>query len=212
MVSWALQFSYAHRLWFGQFLGFLNNYDLDLPKLCTLEKVRAPGRSWSSWEYRAQDAMRGGVLGLHPKSGQVGTHLIYHLASSGNPSVSAWLSLICLLKILRTRYTWLLLQWIGEWTPAFPALPTPLWYCVRRIFAWPGSPCPVPTQSVIWSTGLPGPNGPFLSSAAQLPSGMTEKEAGELVAGQRSSTQAPSPAVFVIFPVWMSTLLVLFLC
>lgn len=31
---------------------------------------------------------------------------------------------------------------------------------------------------------------------------MAEKEAGELVAGQRSSAQAPSPAAFVFFPVW----------
>lgn len=32
MLSWAQQFPYAHQLWVGQFLGFLNIYDPDYAK------------------------------------------------------------------------------------------------------------------------------------------------------------------------------------
>ena len=62
----------------------------------------------------------GGTLVLHPKSGQMENHPIYHLASSGNPLVPAWLSLLCLLKILRPRCTWLLLPvdwWVSTCLP-----------------------------------------------------------------------------------------------
>lgn len=32
MVSWAHEFPYAHPLWFGQFIGFLNIYEPDYAK------------------------------------------------------------------------------------------------------------------------------------------------------------------------------------
>ena len=56
-----------------------------LPGLC-VESLRYRNDSELKLrEERAQGAMWGGVLGLHPKSGQVGTHLIYSWLPLGIP-------------------------------------------------------------------------------------------------------------------------------
>ncbi|KAB0387020.1 hypothetical protein FD755_001976, partial [Muntiacus reevesi] len=75
VVSWTHQFPYAHQLWLGQFLGFLNIYDPDYAKavysrgaLCAriLEAVLqgqppAPTFSWERAVRRTAEA-RGPVL------------------------------------------------------------------------------------------------------------------------------------------------------
>ena len=76
VVYWTHQFPYAHQLWLGRFLGFLNIYD---PEYAKAVYSRGGEDSWKKLELpesRGLGAMWGGVLGLHPKSGQVLTLFI----------------------------------------------------------------------------------------------------------------------------------------
>lgn len=48
VVSWAHQFPYAHPLWFGQFVGFLNIYEPDYAK--AVYSRGGEERGWDSQE------------------------------------------------------------------------------------------------------------------------------------------------------------------
>ena len=145
MLFWDHQFPYLHPLWFGEFLGFLNIYDTNYAKAVY---TRGGKGSWEKLKLHESKGLRvpcgEGSWACTLSLGRGCPHPIYHLASSGNPSVSAWLSLLCLLKILRPRYTWLLLPadwWVSTCLPC-PSH-SPLVLCEEDLcLACLSLPCP----------------------------------------------------------------------
>lgn len=102
---------------------------------------------------------------------------------------------------------------IGEWAPAFLAPSHSLLVLCEKDLL-PGLSlllCPSHSVSCLihWTAWS---HGPFLSSAAQLPSGMTEKEARELVKGREAAFRHLFLLHFSLFPCVDIYSLVLFLC
>lgn len=90
MLFWDHQFPYLHPLWFGEFLGFLNIYDTNYAKAVY---TRGGKGSWEKLKLHESKGLRvpcgEGSWACTLSLGRGCPHPIYHLASSGNPSVSA---------------------------------------------------------------------------------------------------------------------------
>ena len=159
VLFWDHQFPYLHPLWFGEFLGFLNIYDTNYANAVY---TRGGEGSWEKLKLHKSKGLRvpcgEGSLACTLSLGRWCPHPIYHLASSGNPSVPAWLSLLCLLKILRPRYTWLLLPadwWVSTCLPC-PSH-SPLVLCEDLCLACLSLPCPSHSVShlIHWTAWSP---------------------------------------------------------
>ena len=126
MLFWDHQFPYLHPLWFGEFLGFLNIYDTNYAKAVY---TRGGKGSWEKLKLHESKGLRvpcgEGSWACTLSLGRGCPHPIYHLASSGNPSVSAWLSLLGLLKIVKAQI-YMTSSSSGLVSEHLPSLPFPL--------------------------------------------------------------------------------------
>jgi hypothetical protein len=78
-VSWAHQFPYAHPLWFGQFIGFLNIYEPDYAKAVYSRRGEVSlGEGGASCEGSGDNVGKrsGSVSKVWEEDGQVPTLLI----------------------------------------------------------------------------------------------------------------------------------------
>lgn len=112
---------------------------LTTPKLCIAEGVSIVGRGGHFLRAKGLGHQWGGVLGLHPKSGQMRFTSCLSIASFRNPPVLALPNLLCLLQTRRLQ----MCITISSSGLVSGYLPCP-WCWVTMIL-----PCPVPTQSVI---------------------------------------------------------------